>query len=689
MAVIKTVCGMCGGDNCGIDVRVEDGRAVGITGMREHPVNRGLTCPQARAAIEMTHDAGRLSHPLLRRGEGWQRIAWDDALDIIAERLSALKAAEGPQALAVYQGRALLQYLSHGWTQRFLNLYGSPNLARNDHMCSYPSLVAERLTYGAATVYGFEPEEVNCLLLWGSNPATSHAPFIWRDVQAARRRGCPVIVIDPRFTRPAAQADLYAPIRPGTDLALALGLIHLIIADGLYDAEFVARWTVGFDSLAQSASAYPPARVAEITGVAEDTIRAIARLYGRARPAHLDAGNALEHHSNSGQTLRAVMILRAITGNLDVPGGHVLSTQLPLADVSLDELRPPGLRPLGAERYPVFVNYAGFVPGGTLVDAILEHEPYPVRAMVLGGGNPALTWPNSKRVRAALDRLDFVVVMDLYLTATAQHADLVLPAAGPLERTQLIARPGPYGTERPGWHLMLRRPAVAAGERRSDWWFWSELGRRMGYGAYYPWADDLEAIEHLLRPLGIGVADLEANPAGLFYGEPPIPRCYERLGFATRTGKFELFSPVLAEAGYAPVPVYREPGESPLSTPELLGDYPLILDVGRRVAVYTHSRHRNLPSLRKAEPEPLAEIHPATAGDYGIGEGETVEVSTLRGRIRLKARLTQHIRPDTVSLLHGWEQANANLLTDDAGCDPIVACPPLRSGLCKIARIQG
>ena len=382
------------------------------------------------------------------------------------------------------------------------------------------------------------------------------------------------------------------------------------------------------------------------------------------------------------------MILRAITGNLDVPGGHVLLAGLPLTDVTLGELRPAGLRPLGADRYPVFVDYAGFVPGGTLVDAILEQKPYAVQAMVLGGGNPALTWPNSSRFRAAMDRLDFVVAMDLYMTATAERADLVLPAAGPLERTQLIARPGPYGADRPGWYLMLRKPAVDPGERRSDWWFWSELARRMGYGAYYPWADEVEAIEHQLQPLGISVADLQANSGGLFYGAPPIPRHYEQVGFGTRTGKVELFSPVLEEAGYDPLPVYQEPGESPVSAPELVANYPLILNVGRRVAVYTHSRHRNLPSLRKGEPEPLAEVHPATAARYGISEGDLIEVTSLRGRIRLKARLTEHIRPDTVSLLHGWEEANANLLTDDAGCDPIVACPPLRSGLCRITKLQ-
>ena len=564
MEVIKTVCGMCGADNCGLDVHVENGRILNITGMREHPVNRGQLCPQARAAIEMTYDPCRLRYPLRRRGDAWERVTWDDALDLIAARLLRLKEAEGPQALAVYQGRALLQFLSHGWPQRFLNLYGSPNLVRNDHMCAYPSAVAEKLTYGATTVFGFEPGEVNCLLLWGANPATSHIPFLWRDVLAARRRGCKLIVVDPRRTRPAAQADIYAPVRPGADLALALGLINVIVAEGLYDAGFVARWTTGFDALAERVAEYTPRCVAAITGVAEETIQTIARTYAGSRPAHLDAGNALEHHSNSGQTLRAIMILRAITGNLDVPGGHMLLSPLPLADVSLRELRPAGLHPLGADRYPVFVGYAGFVPGGALVDAILDQTPYPVRAMILGGGNPALTWPNSDRLRAALDRLDFVVAMDLYLTATAEHADIVLPAAGPLEQTQLITRPGPYGTDKANWYLTLRRPAVDPEERRSDWWFWAELARRLGYGDHYPWAGEREAIDYQLRPLGLSADDLDAHPSGLYYGSPIPPRHYEQGGLGTPTGKVELHSAVLAANGYDPLPGYEEPAESPI-----------------------------------------------------------------------------------------------------------------------------
>jgi anaerobic selenocysteine-containing dehydrogenase len=688
MAIIKTICGMCGADNCGIDVRLEDGRITEITGTREHVVNRGRLCPQARAAIEMTYDPARLTYPQRRTADGWQRLSWEAALDEMAERLTKLKQQEGAQALAVYQGRALLQFIKMGWPRRFMNLYGSPNLVRNDHMCSYPCNVAEELTYGAATIYGFEPESVNCLLLWGSNPATSHMPFKWRDVLAAKRRGSQVIVIDPRFTRTAEVADLYAAPRPGTDAALALALIQVIIAERLYDAPFVDQWTTGFAALAERAAQYPPEWAAEVTGIPADTIRQIARGYASAKPAYLDAGNALEHHDNAGSTLRSTMILRAITGNLDVSGGHMFVPPLPLADMTLRERQPELAPALGTDRYPVFMQYAGFVPGDSLLDAILDQQPYPVRAMLFAGGNPALTWPNTGRVVAALKALDYLVVLDLYLTATAQQADLVLPAAGPLERLQLITRPGPYGPGKPAWWVTLRRPIVVEAERRSDWWVWTELARRLGYGAFYPWGSEAEAIAALLAPTGITLADLEAEPGGIYYGAPPEPYGYRKRAFATPSGKVELASAVLSQHGYDDRPVYREPLESPVHTPQLAQQYPLVLNAGRRVAVYTLSRHRNLPSLRRAEPEALAEVGPETARSCGVQNGDLVRVTSPRGSIVLKASVTPKVREGIVSLLHGWEEANANLLTDERACDPILACPSLRAGLCRMEKVN-
>ncbi len=686
MEIIKTICGMCGGDNCGIDVHVADGRIITIRGSAEHPVNRGKVCPQARAAIELAADPTRLQHPLRRVGDSWQRITWDEALDILADKLTALKATDGPQALAVYQGRALLQFMRDGWPQRFMNLYGSPNLVRNDHMCSYPCIVSEKLTYGQSTIYGPDSERTECMLLWGSNPATSHIPFFWQDALKMKRRGGKLIVIDPRRTAAAAQADIHVPLRPGTDAALALGLLNVIITEKLYDADFVARWTVGFEQLTARVAAYPPEVIAPITGVPPELTRAVARLYATTWPAYLDTGNALEHHSNSSQILRATMILRALTGNLDVPGGHVLRGPTPLADVTLREMRPAS-PPLGKERYPIFLEYAGFVPGDSLLDAILDGEPYPIKALILAGGNPSLTWPNTARVNAALRKVDFLAVMELHMTATAQHADLVLPAAYSLEKTQFVMRAGPYGADKPPYYAMLTKQAVPAGERRTDWWLWAELGRRLGYSAYYPWPDERAAIDHLIAPLGINVADLEANPGGLYVGQPHTYRGYLDRGFHTPSGKVELYSSVLEATGYDPLPGYTEPNESPVSDPALAERFPLVLNAGRRVAVYTHARHRGLPSLRRADPEPLAEIHPRTAARYGVSDGDWVEVASLRGSIRLKAHVIEDIWPDVVSLLHGWEEANANVLTDERHCDPVLSCPPLRAGLCNIKRV--
>jgi anaerobic selenocysteine-containing dehydrogenase len=687
MTVIKTVCGMCGGDNCGIDVTVEDGHVVAVGGSRDYPVNRGRLCAQARAAIEMNNDPKRLTAPLRRERSGWRQISWDEALDTIVAKLTALKADHGAQALAVYQGRALLQFIREGWVRRFMNLYGTPNFVRNEHMCAVPISIGERLTYGSPTdYYALDGAHTDCFLLWGSNPVTSHLPTIWPEVLRARRRGAKLIVIDPRRTRPAKMADLHLAPRPGTDAALAMGFLHVVIFDELYDADFVSRWTSGFDQLAERMEPYSPEAVEGITGVAADDIRAAARLYATTHPAYLDAGNSLEHHSNAVNSIRAVLILRALTGNLDVPGGHIFPNRLDLADTALESARPPGLKPLGTDRHPLMVDMADFVPGNALVTAILEGKPYPIRAMIAGGGNLMLTWPNANKMRAAFEALDFFVVLDLYMTETAKLADIVLPMADPFERTQLIVRSGFFGPDLPTGYLMLRKQIKDPGGRRSDWWFWNNLAQRMGYSEYFPWQTVEEAIDFRLEPMGVTSRDLEENPAGLYVGQPARFEKYKERGFNTPTGKVELYSHVLAAYGYDPLPRNRPPLESPVGTPELAQDYPLILNAGHKVGVYTHSRHRTLPSLRQREPEPVAEINPRTAQELGVADGDRVRVESPRGAITLTAWVTEDIRPGVVGLVHGWDEANANLLTDHENTDPVLGCPSLRAALCRLEK---
>lgn len=686
MKVVTTVCGMCGSDYCGVDVYVENGKLVDIKGSKEHQLNQGRTCPQARATLDLQYDPDRLSYPLKRAGDAWQRISWDEALDTIAGKLSRIKEQYGAQALAIHEGESLEQFVRDGWARRFLNLYGTPNWVQNDHMCYLPAVIAEHLTYGVEEIDGFEKEHARCIMLWGANPMTSHLTTHWHYITQARKRGAKLIVVDPRLSKSARKADIHVAIRPGGDIALALGLINIIISEKIYDVDFVERWTSGFDQLAERVKPFTPEKVEAITGVAAEDVRRVAETYATNSPAWLDAGNALEHHSNSGQTLRALQILKAITGNIDVPGGHVLIDPLPLTDVKLREKRPTGLQPIGRDKYPLFVEYGDFVPGDVLIETLHTDKPYPIKAMLVNGGNPAITWPNSQRVQAAFRRLDFMVVMDLYMTATARLADIVLPAASQFEKDQLVASTAPFGVDKPAWYLCLRKRITDPGERRSDWWFWKELGHRMGYGAYYPWADEKEAIDYQIKPLGITVDDLEANPAGLFYGEPPRYRSYEQEGFRTPTGKVELYSHVMESYGFDPLPHYEEPIESYARAPETAEHYPLILNAGRRSSVYTHSRHRNLPRLRKVEPEPLAEVHPKTAQEYRVSDGDWVIVESLRGSIEIKAQVTEGVVPGVVSLQHGWEEANANMLTDHQNCDPILATPSLRAGLCRIKR---
>jgi anaerobic selenocysteine-containing dehydrogenase len=620
----------------------------------------------------------------------WERITWDQALETIAHRLDRLKTEHGAHTLAVYQGRALLQFIRDGWVQRFMDLYGTPNLVRNEHMCAVPNQIGERLTYGQPAVfYSFDPERTNCLILWGSNPKTSHLPTQWADMLRATRRGCKLIVVDPRRTEPAARADIHVQLRYGTDPALALGVIRVILEEELHDASFVARWTHGLDKLCEAVRPFTPERVERITGVPAKTVIEMARMYASNEPAYLDAGNSLEHHSNSRYAVRAVSILRAITGNLDVPGGHLLAPSLPLKDLRLKGRRPDGLSPLGRRTYPILVDTADFVPGDALMKAMEEGDPYPIRAMVMGGGNPLLTWPNTSRLRESLKQLEFLVVADLYMTETAKMADIVLPMADPFERTQLIATSGYFGDDRPPHYVMLRKQIKDPGERRSDWWFWSRLARRMGYESHFPWTNVRDAIDCQLEPLGICVRDLEREDGGLYWGDRPCYRAYEQCGFRTPTGKVELSSTTLAACGFRSTPTYEEPAESPERSGDLARTFPLVLNAGRRVAGYTHSRHRTLPSLRRREPTPRAEIHPTTAAEHGIGDGDWMVVESPRGAIRVRARVTDRMPVGAVSLLHGWEEANANYLTDHAACDPVLACPPLRAGLCRVRRVDG
>lgn len=429
--------------------------------------------------------------------------------------------------------------------------------------------------------------------------------------------------------------------------------------------------TVGFDSLKELIKGYPPPKVSGITWVPADIIEKVSQIYGTAKPACIKMGTGSWQHANGVQNVRAIAILQAITGNLDIPGGAMINPPLPLADLTLKELKSTDIKPIGAFEHPLFFEFTGNVQINVLANAILTGKPYPVKAMVIAGGNPVLTSPNTGKVIKALNNLDFLVVMDLFMTETAKLANIVLPAATFLERTDLCV----YGNQL----TMLRQKAVASpGECWPDWKFWFELAKMLGYEKYFPWQNAEEAISDLLRPLR--EKSLNSTCRVKEYKK------YQKYGFKTPSGKVEIYSERLKKLGYDPLPVYDEPGESPQKRPDLAETYPLILTTGARMPQYFHSQYRNLPSLRKIAPEPWMEIHPKTALELKIENGEEICVESPQGSIEIKAKVTPNILPGVVQIPHGWNDANVNILTGDQLRDPISGFPSFRASLCRVKK---
>ena len=681
--IVKTSCLLCP-LGCGMNVYLEGGKIVRVEGMTEHPLNEGDLCPKGEAAPEYFYSRDRLKYPMKREGEEWKRISWDEALDLIVFKLKEVKEKYGARSFAVAIGMPVLLAGSStvGLIRRFCYVFGSPNCFSVESMCYRCRIISYMLTFGRFCVA--DPENSSCIVVWGKNPQNSD-PMLARSISKGREGGAKLIVVDPRRTPLAKIADLHIQPRPGTDCALALSLMNVIISEDLYDKEFVNKWTFGFDKLAEHVKRYPPEEAEKITWVPAETIREFARVYATTRPACIIQGtNTLDQSASGLQTGRSIAILQAITGNYGVPGGFIRGPRLPENPIEMP-VRPEG-KAVGQEEYPVFFGIFGreFGEGQTMLlpDALLTGRPYPIKMMIIAGSNPLLTWPNSRKVEQALRKLDFLVVMDQFMSETARLAHLILPAATFLERTELCDYYSLWGIP----YVMLRKKVAEYGECWPDLKFWLELARRMGYEEYFPWKTAEEVIDYVLEPSGLTVRRLaEEEPAGLYYGSIRY-REYEREGFRTPTGKVEIYSETLARLGYDPLPTFREPPESPISTPELAEEYPLILTTGARHLEFCHSQHRNVPSLRQRTPEPLAEIHPETAGKYGLVDGEMVLVETRRGSIEIKLKVTEDIMPGVISIPHGWAQANVNILTDETPADPVVGYPSLKALLCRVRR---
>lgn len=695
--IVKTYCARMDHGGCGILAHVEKGRITKIEGDPDSPINRGTLCAKGIAQIERLNHPDRLKYPMKRmgeRGEGkWTRISWNEALETISTKMKETIKRDGPRAISFAQGtpKGLELFLMI----RLANLLNTPNLSTPGNICHMPREVASTLTCGFFPIPDYDHPPA-CVIVWGSNLfQTNEEGILGAHLKRALDQGSKLIVIDPRKTTAASRADLWLQPRPGTDLLLALGMLNVLLNKELYDQSFVDNWTVGFSELKEHLRSYPLDKVSDITWVPKEKIVQAAQLYAQKKPACIQWGNALEHSINSFQCARAILTLMAITGNLEVPGGNVNRQGPPI--MRPGELVQVKKFPDKKERIlsPEFrlATLMGFVPSQLIVKAILTEKPYPIRTMYIQGGNPLLSYANATETMEALKRLDFLAVSEIFLTPTAQMADILLPAATHFEFDDIGHFGLPHG-------FILARPKIVEplGECWPDSKILNELGKHLGYAQSF-WNEMRECLDDILKPAGMTYDDFKN--IGILKGAWEY-RGYEKKGFHTPSGKVDIYSQQLKTWGYHPLPVFTDHPDTLDSSPELLKDYPLIFTSAKDPHFF-HSAYRNVPSLRKLSPEPIALIHPDTALPLGIHEGDWVAIETKRGTIRQKARLNSEIDPRVVILsfgwwfperkdleLCGWKESNLNILTsNDPPYEPAIGSTSLRAVPCRIYKSQG
>lgn len=683
-----TICRLCSAC-CLVTVEVTDGRLVRARRQSPLPEERQWFCPKLSAAAAITHAPERLQRPLLREGGrragAWREADWDEALSVVAERFRSLRHRYGAPSVGWLRGMAADWGAPWDYVNRFMNVFGSPNTIGNGSVCHVAREMAHQYTYGAMTLP--QVAESRCLLIWGKNDLNTNPPAA-EAILEARRRGAALIVVDPVRTALAERADLWLQIKPGHDGPLAMAMIHEIIREGLYDEAFVRDWTLGFEELRQAASTFSPEQIAAKVWLKPEDIRQAARLYAASAPACLIDGNGLDMQQHVFDDTRAVCMLRALTGNLDRPGGDLLPQPVAARNLQLQERLPADARPI-TEAYALFNSFHhnwGLHAQSCIPDAVLEGKPYPLRMLVVQAGNPAVTMADSQRVRRALDRLEFLVVIDPFATRTSEFADVLLPACGCFEKTQLNR-----AALRHNRVVLQDQVLPPLGDSRPDWWIVFELARRLGMQQDFPWQSVEQAIDDQLQPSGITVADLRAHPNGLSAGETRFHK-YREQGFATPSKKVELFSPRLAAAGFPGTPCEAGWKQDPVSFAENRSEYPLIGISGPRSNRFTHSQFHRIPALLQQEAEARVDIHPREARRLGVDDGDRVKILSPRGEVQMRVRIWDGVAEGCLLLGWGWGEtdpaANLNDLTDDGRRNPVTATPSSRSFYCRLLKEQ-
>ena len=664
--VVRAACPHDCPDTCGMLVTVKDGVAVKIQGDPSMPFTQGTLCTKVAYYLERTYSPDRVLYPqkrIGRKGEGrFARISWDEALDEIAARLKAL-AADDPQMIlpCSYAGTmGMLQYSSID--RRFFHRLGASQLDRT--LCSSAGKAGLKATLGGS--YGMDPEQFvdsRLILIWGSNPIVSNLHF-WSRAQEARRRGAKLVAIDPYRSLTAEKCDQHVALLPGTDAALALGMMHVLIAEDMIDRDYLARYTVGFDGLEKRVLAeYAPARVAGICGLRVEEIVGLARDYGRAKPAGIRLNYGMQRHAGGGIAARTIACLPALTGAWRDPAGGIVLTTADFYGFDHASLERPDLMPA---RRPRVINHAA------LGDALTSASP-PVKATIVYNNNPVAVCPDSSKVIAGFSREDlFTVVMDSFLTDTADYADIVLPATTQLEHLDVHKSYGHL-------YVLANNPAIAPlGESLPNIEVFRRLAARMGFDEPC-FTDDDEAVAR--QALASGHPNLRgiAWPALREKGwmRLAVPEKFAPFAegnFATPSGKCELYSEALEKQGLDPLPFYNPPAELASTNPALARRYPLsFLSPPRRN--FLNSSFANLPRFRENDRPPEVELHPEDAASRGIVDGDAVRVFNDRGAFGAVARVNGKPRRGVVVALSVWwkkfspDGRNANEVTSQRIAD--------------------
>ena len=710
------ICGLCfHSPGCGVIVHFDaEGKIHHLEPDPDAPMGKVL-CPMAKSARQIVYSESRLKHPLKRVGPKgsyeFEKISWDAAYDIIVGKLNDIKETHGPEAVGIYAGtgsyeRSFKDTFQLKGSEIYLASsvlfpFGSPNTFGVGAPC-YTSLgvLAPKLTMGCLHIDMFsDVDNSDLIIVWGTDPSTATPPEMFERLKIAAEEGAEIIVIDPRKTKAAdLEGSRWLPIRPGSDGALALGLSHILIRDELYDETFVEDWTVGFDEFSEYVKDFTPANVAGLTGIEESVIEELAEQIADAEGASYVMYTGLEYTKSGVQNIRAVMVLWALAGQLDVEGGRCfLRRENSISLNKTKQIQTPGFeKSIGRGKFPIYSHYCGGEPHANLLPkAIIEGDPYKIQALIVYGASLMTSWPNPALWQNALNKLDFLVTMDLQLTADAAYADIVLPATTGFEQASYCY----YGCT-----MRMREKMIApVGESKSGFQFLGELAERLGYGDLYPQNQE-ELLETVLKDSGFSVNDIMSaekhviqncsTPMEYRKWEKGLLRKDGKPGFETPSGKFEIKSGVLEQYGYSGIPKYEESVETAVSNPKLAKRYPLILGTGP-FKPDMKSCLRAIPDFIEKYPYPMVQMNQKDAEERKIKTGDRVMIKTARGSVMMRAFVTGDIMPGFVYAPVGgggpqgpeeWQQANVNVLADMEQYDEISGFPVYKTLLCQVKK---